>query len=268
MRAWPFRLICSLFSSRPRGDRESKLSRLEQRLGYFFKDSNLLQTALSHLSYINETGRKDTESNERLEFLGDAVLDLIVSEYLYTRFHTAREGDLTRIKSSIVSRSALARRASQLKLADYILFAKESFPDLKRGEKTIISNSLEAIIGAIYLDGGLDAARSFVYNKLLDRGKISLSIDRLQQAKNGLLHLAQVNYGCQPSYRIIKVTGPEHARRFVCEVSLKDEILGRGVGVNKKEAEKQAAFQALEKLVERRPRKRKSGSEESESESK
>ena len=254
MLARPFRFIRMLFGvGRPRDDRGKKLGRLEQTIGYHFKDIKLLETALSHLSYVNETGLKYSESNERLEFLGDAVLDLIVSEYLFGRFTTAREGELTRIKSSIVSRSALAGKAALLKIEDYLIYSKESFPDLKRGRKTIISNSLEAIIGAIYFDGGLQAARTFVYDKLLDGGNAELSFDSLQEAKNSLLHLSQVNYHCQPTYRIVEVSGPEHAKQFVCEVTINGKILGRGVGSNKKESEKKAAVHALEYLTNLQP---------------
>ena len=254
MLARPFRFISKLFGAgRPRDDRRKKLGRLEQTIGYYFKDIKLLETALSHLSYVHETGLSYNDSNERLEFLGDAVLDLIVSEYLYEQFRTAREGEMTRIKSSIVSRSALARKAARFKLEDYLVYSKESFSDPRRGKKTVISNSLEAIIGAIYLDGGLLAVKTFVCDKLLDRGKAELRFDNLQEAKNSLLHLSQVNYHCQPSYRIVEVSGPEHAKQFVCEVTIKGKILGRGVGSNKKESEKKAAVQALEYLAKLEP---------------
>ncbi|HUU29706.1 MAG TPA: ribonuclease III [archaeon] len=250
MRARPLRFLAALFGThRPKDNRRKFLSRLERNLGYFFKDLNLLETALSHQSYINESGRKNTESNERLEFLGDAVLDLIVSEYLYSRYLSAREGALTRIKSSIVSRTALARQASKLRLEDYILYSKDSFSSLKRGEVSIISNSLEALIGAIYLDGGLEAARRFVYQNLLGGGKVRLSYDSLHESKNRLLHLSQVNYHCQPAYKVVEVSGPEHAKQFVCEVAVAGEIFGKGVGTSKKEAEKQAAQAALQLLA-------------------
>lgn len=249
MRARLSRLIAGIFGiSRPGDKRKKLLSRLEQSLGYDFQNLKLLETALSHLSFINENGRKDTESNERLEFLGDAVLDLAVSEYLYNRFLAAREGELTRIKSSIVSRSALVRQAAQINLEDYILYARESFTEGKRGKETIIANTLEAIIGAIYLDGGLEAAKKFIYLKMLGGGKAKLGYDSLHESKNMLLHLSQVNYHCQPSYKIVEVTGPEHAKKFVCEVTVAGNLLGRGVGANKKEAEKKAAQEALQFL--------------------
>lgn len=251
MLARPFRFVAALFkSSRPTENRIKKLSRLEQSVGYTFKDHKLLETALSHLSYVNENEGQYSDSNERLEFLGDAVLDLVVSEYLFARFGSFREGELTRIKSSIVSRRALAARGQQLRLDDYILYSKDSFPDLRRGKVTIISNTLEALIGAIFLDGGFEAAKSFTYNKLLDKGRADFSIDSLQEAKNSLLHLSQVNFHCQPNYRIVEVSGPEHAKEFVCEVRIRDRIMGRGIGSNKKEAEKKAAVQALEQLAE------------------
>ena len=251
MLARPFRFVAGLFkTSRPADNRKKKLSRLEHSVGYLFKEHKLLETALSHLSYVNENAGDYADSNERLEFLGDAVLDLAVSEYLFTRFGSCREGDLTRIKSSIVSRAALAGKGQELRLEDYILYSKDSFPDLRRGKVTIVSNALEALIGAIYLDGGLDAAKSFIYNKLLDRGRADFTFDSLQEAKNSLLHHSQVKFHCQPSYRIVEVSGPEHAKEFVCEVRIRDRIMGRGIGSNKKEAEKKAAVQALEQLAE------------------
>ncbi len=236
--------------SRPERRRRQKLSRLERRIDYSFHNSELLETALSHLSYINVNGRKDIESNERLEFLGDAVLDLIVSEYLYNHFVESREGELTRIKTSIVSRTALARQGQQLDLEEYVLYSRESMPDFRRGRETIIANCLEALIGAIYLDGGLKPVRSFVYHHLLGSGKVELGYDTLHEAKNMLLHLSQVSYGGQPVYRIVEVSGPEHARRFTCEVMVSGKVLGRGSGSNKKEAEKRAARQALQHLGE------------------
>jgi ribonuclease III len=249
MRANPFRLLLSLFGgNRPGRSRRKLLSRLEKSLGYSFRDLNLLETALSHLSYINGSGRKDTESNERLEFLGDAVLDMIVAEYLYTRFLAYREGELTRIKSSIVSREALAQQASRLNLEDYILYSKESVRGRQRGINTIISNSLEAIIGAIYIDGGFGAVKKFIRSRILQGGQIKLSFDDLLESKNRLLHLTQVHYGRQPVYRVVEVKGPEHDKRYVCEVVVSDQIVGRGSGANKKDAEKQAAQQALGRL--------------------
>jgi len=260
MLARPFRIISKLFrAGRPEDERRKKLGRLEQTIGYSFQDINLLETALSHLSYVNETGLNYSDSNERLEFLGDAIVNMLVSEYLYRHLHSAREGELTRIKSSIVSRSALARKAARLKLEDYIIYSKESVPDLRRSKKTLISNALEAIIGAIYLDGGLLAARNFVNDKLFDRGKLQPGFDNLQEAKNSLLHLSQVNYHCQPSYRIAEITGPEHARQFACEVTINGKIMGRGVGSNKKESEKRAAMQALELLANLEPPVKKGG---------
>ncbi|MEA1997478.1 MAG: ribonuclease III [Gemmatimonadota bacterium] len=251
MRVWASRFFPALFGrGRPKDNRKNILSRLEQNIGYSFNDLNLLDTALSHMSFINENGREDTESNERLEFLGDAVLDLVVSEYLYGRLLASREGDLTRIKSSIVSRSALARQASKLKLEKYILFSKESLPSLRRGKASIISNSLEAVIGAIYLDGGLDPARKFICRKLIGGGKAELGFDSLQESKNRLLHISQVKYNCQPSYRVARVSGPDHDKQFVCEVSIRGDILGSGAGSNKKEAEKKAAREALIQLDE------------------
>ncbi|MCE5271599.1 ribonuclease III [bacterium] len=227
------------------------MSRLEKSLGYSFKDINRLETALSHLSYINGSGRPHLESNERLEFLGDSVLDLVVAEHLFQAYTGAREGELTRIKSSLVSREALAAQGTRLGLDSYILYARESVRGRQRGLNTIISNCLEAVIGAIYLDGGYEVVRRVILNVLLEGGQARPGVDDLLEAKNRLLHLSQVHYGAQPVYRIVEVSGPEHDKCFVCEVGVGGDILGRGAGANKKEAEKQAAQQALGLLIAR-----------------
>jgi ribonuclease III len=253
MWANPLRMLLLLFGGKKPGYlRKKKLSRLEKSLGYSFKDNNLLETALSHLSFINGSGRLHIESNERLEFLGDAVLDLIVAEHLFKAFSGAREGELTQIKSSLVSREALALQAARLELEEYVLYSRDSVRGRQRGLNTIISNCLEAVIGAIYVDGGYEAARRFIHRVILEDGQAHLGVDELLEAKNRLLHLAQVQFGVQPNYRIVEVSGPEHDKSFVCEVTLGREMLGRGEGANKKEAEKQAAQSALGKLLERR----------------
>lgn len=252
MRLNPLKYLFSLIRGKASGrGRRKKLGRLEKDLGYFFKDINLLETALSHLSFINGSGRPHLDSNERLEFLGDSVLDLVVAEHLFQVFSNAREGELTRIKSSLVSREALAAQGARLSLDEYILYSRDSIRGRQRGLNTIISNCFEAVIGAIYLDGGFESARRVILNVMLARGQASLSIDDLQEAKNRLLHLAQVHYNAQPVYRIVEVSGPEHDKSFVCEAGVGGEILGRGAGANKKEAEKQAAQQALGLLLTR-----------------
>ena len=251
MRATPLKLLKDLFGRfPPRNDRKKMLSRLERILGYSFKDIRLLETALSHRSYANDLNHGGMGDYERLEFLGDSVLDMLVSEYLYRSFSTAAEGELTRKKSALVSRRSLTSKGRSLGLGDYILYAKESFPPRNRGKDTIISNSLEAIIGAIYLDAGLKAAKKFVYRHFFNRGQADLSFDSLQEAKNRLLHYTQVQFRCQPDYRIVETTGPEHAKQFHCEVFVRGKAVGHGVGLNKKEAEKQAARQALSRLPE------------------
>lgn len=251
MLGWPRKILASLLKKIGRqGSSGRQLERLEKRIGYRFNDRSLLRTALSHLSWVNERGGDYNDSNERLEFLGDAVLDLVVSDYLFARFESAREGKLTRLKSSIVSRSALAEQAARIKLEDFVIYSRDNFSELERGKQTMVSNSLEAIIGAIYLDGGLEAARSFVFEKILDSGRSELVYDDFQEAKNRLLHLAQVNFHCQPSYRIVAINGPEHAREFICEVHVAGKLMGHGSGASKKDAEKTAALQAVENLDE------------------
>ncbi len=251
MLGWPKKMLAALL--RKLGRQESsgrQLERLEKKISYRFNDRSLLRKALSHLSWVNERGGDYNDSNERLEFLGDAVLDLVVSDYLYARFKNAREGKLTRLKSSIVSRCALAGPAARIELEKFVIYSRENFSELERGKQTMVSNSLEAVIGAIYLDGGLEAARSFVFEKILDSGKCEVGYDDFQEAKNRLLHLAQVNFRCQPCYRIVAINGPEHAREFLCEVRVAGKLMGSGSGACKKDAEKAAAMQAVNNLDE------------------
>jgi len=249
MRAKPLKLLKNLVGRfPPRNERRKTLSRLEHILGYSFKDIRLLETALSHSSYVNDSNHPEIGDYERLEFLGDSVLDMLVSEYLYRSFSTDDEGELTRKKSAIVSRQSLALKGKSLGLGDYILYAKDAFPPRNRGKDTIISNSLEAIIGAVYLDDGPKAARKFVYRNFFKQGHADLRFESLQEAKNQLLHYTQVQFHCQPNYRIVETTGPEHSKQFHCEVSVREKVVGRGVGLNKKEVEKRAAQQALSQL--------------------
>ncbi|MBW7996278.1 MAG: ribonuclease III [Candidatus Glassbacteria bacterium] len=250
MLGWPGKILAVLIGTL-RGNKRSssrQLECLERQIGYRFNDRVLLFKALSHLSWVNDQGGDYADSNERLEFLGDAVLDLVVSDYLYARFESAREGKLTRLKSSIVSRSALAAQAAKFGLEEHVIYSRDNFTELERGRQSMISNCLEAIIGAIYLDGGLEAVRSFVFEKILDSGWGEVVYDDFQEAKNTLLHISQVNFHCQPNYQIVAKNGPEHAREFICEVRVAGRLMGSGSGASKKDAEKQAAMHAVERL--------------------
>jgi ribonuclease-3 len=229
-------------------DQDSARSRLQTALGLKFKDPSLLQQALVHRSYLNEADAPGLESNERLEFLGDAALGLIVSQKLCADFPHLNEGDLTQLKASLIRWETLARAAERLSLGDYLL--------LGRGEKLTggqqrpsnLACAFEALVGAVLLDSGLRKAKALVLRCLkpeLDQmatGKIALdSKSRLQQ-------LAQAHWQAMPSYHTVAAEGPDHAKVFTVEVLVGDRTLGRGQGRSKKEAESKAAQQAVKAI--------------------
>lgn len=224
------------------------LSRLQTALGLKFKDLSLLQQALVHRSYLNEAHAPGLESNERLEFLGDAVLGLIVSQKLYSDFPLLDEGDLTQLKTALIRWETLARAAERLCLGDYLL--------LGRGEKLTggqqrpsnLASTFEAIVGAVLLDSGLVKTRALVLRCLkpelaqITAGKVALdSKSRLQQ-------MVQTRWQTMPTYRTVAAEGPDHAKVFTVEVLVGDRALGQGQGRSKKEAESKAAQQALKAI--------------------
>ncbi len=229
------------------------LSRLETALGLNFKTLSLLRQALVHGSYLNEAHASGLESNERLEFLGDAALGLIVSQKLYRDFPLLDEGDLTQLKTALIRWETLARAAERLSLGDYLL--------LGRGEKLTggqqrpsnLASTFEAIVGAVLLDSGLAKTRALVLRCLkpefvqVTAGKIALdSKSRLQQ-------MAQARWQAMPSYRTVAAEGPDHAKMFTVEVLVDDRALGQGQGRSKKEAENKAAQQALKAIATDEP---------------
>lgn len=244
-------LITSLFrrghdsvTELPEGD----LRDLQARFGYRFKDSRLLVQALKHRSYVYSLQRTGVESNERLEYLGDAVLDLLVAEFLYLQFAELREGDLTEMKSLVVSRTVLSRKAREIDLGKFILLSNEERAAGGAKQSSILSDALEAVIGAIYLDGGLEAARSTVEMIILD------DFDELSQRedhinfKSRLLEHTQSTGSGHPKYLVHDEEGPDHQKIFSVQVSVTGQTVGTGKGRSKKEAQQMAARDALERL--------------------
>jgi ribonuclease-3 len=231
-------------------DRERRQALLElcRALGVGFRDLNLLNQALMHRSHVHDVDMDRGESNERMEFLGDAVLGLLVNEHLYARFTERQEGRLTKIKSLVVSETVLARRAEELDLGTYICLSDNERASGGAGRASILSDAFEAIIGALYLDGGLPAARKFVESHLLDGMDKILAVDEYKNYKSIMQEHAQRKLGSRPRYRVVSAKGPEHERTFYVEVRLGGRALGRGEGRNKKEAEQMAARHALAKL--------------------
>ncbi len=235
-------------------ERAATLGQLEERLGYSFQDRSLLQQALTHSSYANERTVNRIQDYERLEFLGDAVLELCTSEYLYETYPDKPEGWLTRRRASLVNEKALAFCARQISLEDYILLGKGERKGEGKKKDSIISDVAEACIGAIYLDGGFAPARAFVRRfALSDIEERSFMID----AKTTLQELVQGHFQRDISYRLAGESGPDHLKVFTMEVLLGDEVLGRGEGHSKKDAEQEAAREAVRRLREDYPEMRK-----------
>ncbi|MBQ5566083.1 MAG: ribonuclease III [Clostridia bacterium] len=217
---------------------------LKRIIGYEFKDKNLLITALTHSSYANDV-RNGTEYNERLEFLGDSVLSIVVSDYIYLNCPELPEGKLTKLRASLVCEKSLYIYAKQINLGKYIR--------LSHGEKrmggddrpSILSDAFEALIAAIYLDGGIENARNFVLKFVIPDIKSSKP-KQFKDYKTALQEIIQKNPEERITYVLVKETGPDHDKHFVVEVHLNSNVIGRGGGRSKKEAEQQAARQALE----------------------
>jgi len=220
----------------------------EKSLGVSFANKSLLKQALTHSSYINENPDFVLLSNERLEFLGDAILDFIVAEKLYKEFPELPEGKLTAIRASLVCRDALTEVASSLGLGDYLLLGRGEEASKGRTKPSNLANAMEAVIGAIYLDQGLVKAKKFVLSRLRPRlrkikaGKITLNYKALLQ------EFVQRKKTLTPVYRLVEITGPGHEKQFTAEVMVEGEVLGKGTGKNKKSAEMEAAHSAWEEL--------------------
>ena len=217
----------------------------ERHIGISFRDPALLRRALTHRSFLGGEHAGGPDSNERLEFLGDAVLELVVIEHLYQRFAEDREGELTQKKSLLVSRSVLADRAEACDLGSYILLSP-SERDSGGGERrSILADAFEAVLGAIYCDQGFAAARRFVEIWLLRDADRILQDTEKRNFKSILQEQIQAEFRAHPRYRVVSVEGPDHDKRFTVEVVVAGQVLGAGTGSNKKEAEQRAARSAL-----------------------
>lgn len=221
------------------------LSRLQTALGLKFKNLSLLQQALVHRSYLNEAQAPGLESNERLEFLGDAALGLIVSQKLYSDFPLLDEGDLTQLKTALIRWETLAQAAERLSLGDYLLLGRGEKRTGGQQRPSNLASTFEAVVGAVLLDSGLVKARALVLRCLkpefaqITAGKVDLD------SKSRLQHMVQTRWQTMPSYRTVAAEGPDHAKVFTVEVLVDDRSLGQGQGRSKKEAESKAAQQAL-----------------------
>jgi len=221
---------------------------LQERLGYFFQSPSLLREALSHTSYSNE--QPGAAHNERLEFLGDAVLDLVVSQMVFRKYPQLPEGELTRIRAEVVSEKGLASVARELQLGDSLLLGKGEELSGGRDKESLLADALEAVFGAMFCETGYEKACSVIAALLAER------IAHAARRKAGVDHktrlqvLLQGRYGCPPSYALVLAEGPDHQRWYTVEVRFSEETIGRGCGRTKKAAEQEAAREALLRLEE------------------
>ena len=224
------------------------LGTLQATLGVNFKDESLLQQALVHRSYLNENAELRLTSNERLEFLGDAVLGFVVASELYDRFPDLSEGDLTNLRATLVRGETLGQIALSLELGEYLYLGRGEEDSGGRTRLRNLSCALEAVIGAVFVEQGFDVTRSFILNLLGD--KIPLAAEDKSQVdyKSRLQHIIQSEQKITPAYRTIEEVGPDHAKVFTVEVLAGDSVLGQGSGRSKRAAEMDAARQALQKL--------------------
>ena len=215
---------------------------LEERIGYRFRDVALLKQAMTHSSFTNEQKIRKTQNYERLEFLGDAVLELTTSDFLFRRFPDVREGELTKRRASIVCGSSLAQCAENISLGEYILMGRGEESTGGRHKENMISDVMEAVIGAIYLDGGFKKAVAFIQRFVLsDFEEKRLFYD----SKTLLQEYVQKEKGAVLDYVLVNEYGPDHSREFVVEARVNGNTVGKGIGKTKKGAEQQAAYEAL-----------------------
>ena len=225
------------------------MQEIEWKLGHHFHNPEFLLHALTHSSILHETGEERFQCNEKMELLGDSVLDLIVVDYLYHRFPKSQEGDLSKLKSAVVRGKSLGRIAKTIDLGNYILMSESEERNGGRERESILEDTFEAVVASIYLDGGQSAAKKFVSRTVFP------VIDEVVDSKvdfnykSQLLEYAQARSWKTPVYRVISERGPNHAKEFIVEVFLCGNSLGRGRGPNKKAAEQQAARIAIAELL-------------------
>ncbi|MEA2097912.1 MAG: ribonuclease III [Patescibacteria group bacterium] len=217
---------------------------LEKKIGIKFKDKNLLKQSLVHRSYLNEHNNFKLDHNERLEFLGDAVLELITTEFLYNNFSNP-EGDLTNFRAALVNRKMLAVISTEIGLEEYLLMSKGESKDTGRARQYIIANALEAVIGAIYLDQGYNKSKKFIENYFLCKMDDVLNDKLYQDAKSKFQEEAQEKVGITPCYKVIKEWGPDHNKRFLIGIFLDEEKVSEGEGISKQAAQRDAAEKGL-----------------------
>lgn len=214
-------------------------------IGVDFQDLNLLKQAFTHRSYLNEHRGFDLPHNERLEFLGDAVLELIVTDQLYKKYPAQNEGELTGYRAALVNAITLSEVAARLGMNDYLLLSKGETKDVGRARQYILANTFEAVIGAIYLDRGYQITQDFIVRQLFSKTDEIIAKNLWQDAKSSFQEQAQEKIGVTPAYRVLREIGPDHNKRFTIGLFIGEELVATGEGHSKQEAEQDAAQKGL-----------------------
>jgi len=226
--------------------RSADFSEFEKKINVTFNKPELLKQAFTHRSYLNENPKLGINHNERLEYLGDAVLELAVSEYLFEKFPDKPEGELTAYRAALVNTVIIGEAASELGMNDYLLLSRGETKDTGKARQYILANTFEALIGAIHLDRGYDVAKNFIGQNLYHRLPDILKNRLWQDAKSGFQEKAQEVAGITPTYRVLEESGPDHDKQFIIGVYLENDLVAKGSGKSKQEAEQEAARRGLE----------------------
>ena len=221
------------------------LARLQESIGYQFSDKKLLEQAVTHRSYLNENPTWPTGHNERLEFLGDAVLELVVTEYLYEHYPQTPEGEMTNWRAALVNAITLSAITGEFDLNAYLFLSRGEARDMGRARQYILANAMESLIGAMYLDGGYEPCKVFIGRFILTKLPDIISKKLYRDPKSLLQEEAQERIGVTPIYRVMEEWGPDHARQFKIGVYLGKELAGEGQGQSKQDAQQAAAEDAL-----------------------
>lgn len=222
-----------------------EFSNFEEKTKIFFKNKDLLKQSFIHRSYINENPKTGMGHNERLEFLGDAVLELVVTDFLYQKYTGFAEGELTAIRSALVNAIIIADVASKLEMNDYLLLSKGESKDKGKARQYILANTYEAYVGAIYLDQGYEVSKDFIEKTLLIHTEDIVKNKLWRDAKSLVQEKAQEHIGVTPSYKVLSEAGPDHDKHFTIGIFFGDKLVAEGKGKSKQEAEQQAALNAL-----------------------
>ncbi len=225
--------------------KEKDFGEFEKIIGINFKDKSILVQSLTHRSFLNEHRSNKSGHNERLEFLGDAVLELVVTHYLYNEYPSKTEGDMTSIRSALVNAQTCAEVAKNINLNEFLLLSKGESKDTGRARQYILANALEAVIGAIYLDSGYESAKDFIFRFMIPMTERIITEELWVDAKSKFQERAQDEVSITPSYKTLKEEGPDHDKKFTVGVFLKQDLVAEGIGDSKQEAEQDAARKAL-----------------------